>query len=612
MRLLRKISIFVLLFSVALLLLIVASKHKKKPDFYRVHLNSEQWDKTNFEYDKINKLILYSNKDEKLKIKIPSPECYFFNLKGKQLIQIEPRIKGKVGFYTTLYFSSMSEEKIHCRLILQKGKAKKEIAHIQKMGFNSSFIRNLDIGKKEKIILSFTGEGIVAFSVPIIYSKNESKEKNYIFLIGADTLRADYVGKNINGNSLTPNIDLFKNNSVDFTNAYSQSSWTLPAFMSLFTSLYEFNHGVTRGASLDQEKPFLVRELSKNFLTFSYNGGAFVGKKYGFSRGYDLYTSLASLIRSGSGKIMFDTAIKLIERTDFPDLFLFLHTYQLHSPYAPDLEFLYKINSEPELLKFGGYHAKKKYKRVDEKIVRASRELYQAEILEFDHYFGEFIRKLKIMGLYDSSMIIFMSDHGEEFYEHNAWTHGHSLYNELIKIPLIIKFPHNEYKGVEISEDVGIIDIFPTILEACKVEFSSKSIDGESLLPLLNGKKLNRKTLYSSLSTGWMIDAIPPKFSIISKDSKLIFNYPFISEKLPFFNKDSRPPQIDRIEFFDVREDKLEKDNIINQKEMPKIFRLRIEELRMAINKALATKKRGKIILSKEELEKLKALGYIN
>ncbi len=612
MKLRRKISIFVLLFSVVLLLLIVASKYKKKPDFYRVHLNSEQWDKTNFEYDKINKLILYGDKDEKIKIKIPSPECYFFNLKGKQLIQIEPRIKGKAGFYTTLYFRSMSEEKIHCRLILQKGKAKKEIAHIQKMGFNSSFIRNLDIGKKEKIILSFTGEGIVAFSVPIIYSKNESKEKNYIFMIGADTLRADYVGKNINGNSLTPNIDLFKKKSVDFTNAYSQSSWTLPAFMSLFTSLYEFNHGVTRGASLDQEKPFLVRELSKKFLTFSYNGGAFVGKKFGFSRGFDLYTSLASLIRSGSGKIMFDTAIKLIERTEFPDLFLFLHTYQLHSPYAPDLEFLYKINSEPELLKFGGYHAKKKYKQVVENKVRAFREVYQAEILEFDHYFGEFIRKLKAMGLYDSSMIIFMSDHGEEFYEHKAWTHGHSLYNELIKIPLIIKFPHNEYKGVEISEDVGIIDIFPTILEACEVKFNSKSVDGESLLPLLNGKKLNRKTLYSSLSTGWMIDAIPPKFSIISKDSKLIFNYPFISEKLPFFNEDSRPPQIDRIEFFDVREDKLEKDNIINQKEMPKIFRLRIEELRMAINKALATKKRGKIILSKEELEKLKALGYIN
>ena len=612
MKLRRKISIFVLLFSFALLLLIVVSKYKKKPDFYRVHLNSDQWDKTNFEYDKINKLILYGDKDEKIKIKIPSPECYFFNLKGKQLIQIEPRIKGKAGFYTTLYFRSMSEEKIHCRLIHQKSDEKKEIAHIQKMDFNSSFIRNLDIGKKEKIILSFTGEGIVAFSVPIIYTKNETKEKNYIFLIGADTLRADYVGKNINGNSLTPNIDLFKKKSADFTNAYSQSSWTLPAFMSLFTSLYEFNHGVTRGASLDQEKPFLVRELSKKFLTFSYNGGAFVGKKYGFSRGFDLYTSLASLIRSGSGKIMFDTAIKLIERTEFPDLFLFLHTYQLHSPYAPDLEFLYKINSEPELLKFGGYHAKKKYKRVDEKKVGAFKELYQAEIIEFDHYFGEFIRKLKVMGLYDCSMIIFMSDHGEEFYEHKAWTHGHSLYNELIKIPLIIKFPHNEYKGVEISEDVGIIDIFPTILEACKAKFSSKSIDGESLLPLLNGKKLNRKTLYSSLSTGWMIDAIPPKFSIISKDSKLIFNYPFISEKLSFFNADSRPPQIDRIEFFDIREDKLEKDNIINQKEMPKIFRPRIEELRMAINKALATKKRGKIILSKEELEKLRALGYIN
>ena len=135
MKLRRKISIFVLLFSFALLLLIVVSKYKKKPDFYRVHLNSDQWDKTNFEYDKINKLILYGDKDEKIKIKIPSPECYFFNLKGKQLIQIEPRIKGKAGFYTTLYFRSMSEEKIHCRLIHQKSDEKKEIAHIQKMDY---------------------------------------------------------------------------------------------------------------------------------------------------------------------------------------------------------------------------------------------------------------------------------------------------------------------------------------------------------------------------------------------------------------------------------------------------------------------------------------------
>jgi choline-sulfatase len=611
MKLGKKILVTLLLFLGVFIVLFTIIHYKMEPDFHRISLSSDRWDKTDFTYDPANGSILYAEKNEKIKIRIPGSELYYFNLRGEQSIQIEHEIKGKAGFYTFLYLKSQSKEKIHCRLILQNGDEKTEIAHIQKVRFRSPFIRSIDSGKKDKLILTFEGNGIVAFSVPIVYRKKDLTEKIYIFLIGADTLRADYVGMEVNGLSLTPNIDLFRKDSANFTNCYSQSSWTLPAFMSLFTSLYEYNHGVTRGASLDSDKPFLVKELAKKFLTFSYNGGAFVDQRYGFSNGFDGYMSLAALIHSGSGKIMFSRAVDLIEKTEFPKLFLFLHTYQLHSPYAPKTEFLLQIDKDPELLKFSGFHAKTKYKRVAEEKVRAFRELYQAEILEFDHYFGEFVGRLKDLNIYDSSMIIFMSDHGEEFYDHLGWSHGHSLYNELIRVPLMIKFPQNKYRGMEISENVGIIDIFPTILDLNKIKFNSSSVDGKSLFPLIEGKKWRRKALYSSLSTCWMVEAIPPKFSILAKDLKLIVNYPFKENNLEFFEKDARPPEIERIELFDLRKDTKEKNRIVDQKKIPEDFRSIISELQMTINKAIASSKRGKLILSEEEIKKLKALGYL-
>jgi arylsulfatase A-like enzyme len=611
MKLRKKIWIALFLFLGVVSVLFTVIHHKRKLEFDRISLSSDHWDRSGFDHDRVSGSILYNEKNEEIKISIPGSEVYYFNLRGEQSIQIEHKITGQTGFYTFLYLKSQAKEKIHCRLSLQKGGEKTEIAQIQKVRFRSPFIRSFDSGKKDKLILSFEGNGIVAFSVPIVYRKTDLTEKNYIFLIGADTLRADYVGMTVNGLSLTPNIDLFRKDSANFSNCYSQSSWTLPAFMNLFTALYEYNHGVTRGSSLDPDKPFLVKELAKKFLTFSYNGGAFVDQRYGFSNGFDGYMSLEALIHSGSGKIMFSRAIDLIEKTEFPKLFLFLHTYQLHNPYAPKTEFLHKINKDPEVLKFSGFHAKTKYKRVPEEKVRAFRELYQAEILEFDHYFGEFIGRLKDLNLYDSSMIIFMSDHGEEFYDHMGWSHGHSLYNELIRVPLMIKFPQNKYGGMRISENVGIIDIFPTILDLNKIKFNSSSVDGKSLLPLIRGKKWRRDSLYSSLSTCWMVEAIPPKFSILAKDLKLIVNYPFKENNLEFFGKDAKPPEIERLELFDLRKDTKEKSSIADQKNIPEDFRSIISELQMTINKAIASSKRGKLILSEEEIEKLKALGYI-
>ena len=398
----RRIAVFIPLLLFLIIILFIRSA--KKSDFYRISLDNEQWDISHFNYDRERDLLLYKDGEKENKIRIPSQNLNFFNLRGQENIHIKPEIKGHTGLFTHLYFRSSSEKPIYCRLILRKKKENREIANIRKTFFQSPLIRSFNLRADDSIVLSFQGEGIVTFSVPILYKKKDPKERHYIFLIGADTLREDCVGMKVNGKSLTPHLDRFKTDSVDFSRCYSQSSWTLPAFLCLFTSLYEFNLGVARGVPLDQNKPFLVEELSKRFLTFSYNGGAFVGRKYGYSRGYDSYRSLVSLTRSGSGEILFDKAIQFIQDTQFPTLFMFLHTYQLHSPYVPRSDFLYRVNKNPQIFKFAGYHARKKYKDVSDEEAKAFFDLYKAEVAEFDHYFGDFVAKLKEIICHISSL----------------------------------------------------------------------------------------------------------------------------------------------------------------------------------------------------------------
>ena len=107
--------------------------------------------------------------------------------------------------------------------------------------------------------------------------------------------------------------------------------------------------------------------------------------------------------------------------------------------------------------------------------------MYDADIEFLDHWFGYFIDELKKMGIYKKSIIIFLSDHGEEFYDHGGWDHGSSLYNEQIRVPLFIKFPESQYQNKRITNNVSLKDVFPTLLEFLKIKMEKK-IEGKSFL----------------------------------------------------------------------------------------------------------------------------------
>lgn len=183
-------------------------------------------------------------------------------------------------------------------------------------------------------------------------------------------------------------------------------------------------------------------------------------------------------------------------------------------------------------------------------------------MLAFDSYFGEFVAALKKRGIYERSLIVLMSDHGEEFFEHGGWEHNHSMYDELLRVPLAIKFPGNEHRGRTIKESVGVIDILPTILGAAGIPAPALAIDGLDLGPLLKGKKLPRPLLFSSVSSSRYLDAIPAKFAIIKDRFKIIYNFPPDATDLEYFAAYGPPPRPGPVEIYDLERDPGERKNL--------------------------------------------------
>jgi arylsulfatase A-like enzyme len=203
-------------------------------------------------------------------------------------------------------------------------------------------------------------------------------------------------------------------------------------------------------------------------------------------------------------------------------------------------------------------------------------------------------------------MIIFTSDHGEEFYEHHGWGHGHSLYDESLKVPLIIKFPESRFKGLKIYDIVALVDIFPTVLEETGIDFSSLDIDGQSLFPLITGKEKGDRTLLADIASNVLASHVPQKIALNRGREKLILNKHYSPEDLRFFV--SPPPDLGPVELYDLVLDPGEKQSIADQK--PQLANQVIQEID-AIYRAAKKRKTEKLEMDEELKKQLKALGYI-
>ena len=457
-------------------------------------------------------------------------------------------------------------------------------------------------------------DGAFSFwSNPIIYGTGRRARK--VILISIDTLRADRLRCYGYERETSPNTDALAADSAVFVNSYAPSPWTLPSHVSLLTSLSCFGHGVNLDNDrMDSSQRTLSDVLrTSGFFCAAVTGGGFLSPPFGFSKGFDFYkVGEDSLWDNQGARLIFNEVSKWIDVNWDKDFFLFVHTYQPHSPYIPpppydtmflDPDPLWKmIDVRSHLGGPGG-----KFKRLPEKERRNIIGLYDGEIRFTDEaLIGPLIAKLKRLGVYDQAMIILTSDHGEEFFEHQSWRHTHSLYDECLKVPLIIKFPGSKYRGKKPVSFVRLIDVMPTIMEVFGVRDEGFGLEGRSLLPILRGREKKDRISLAYLAGGVLDFPVPEKMAIVNRPTKVILNKPYDESSLGKFLYP--PPLLSEVEAYDLEADTLEQVNVVTSKAaiVSKLVAM-MKELQSKAGKRTGEK----AVIDGDVEEKLRALGYI-
>ena len=356
----------------------------------------------------------------------------------------------------------------------------------------------------------------VAVSEPVAALQEEHSRPNLILYV-VDTLRRDHVSCYGYKRKTTPRIDEFSQSGVIFESAHAQASWTKPSIATMLTSLYPGDHGA---AGAEDRLPSEVTVLPELLRDAGYYTGAIVAAGavglpgLNFEQGFDEFVAMTDDHHDSltSAAEVMTRLVPWINRNHDKNFFLYVHLMDPHSPYFPVPP--YDTMFDPEYQGRmtgarrgpGGYQSCK-----DERDIAHVVALYDGEIAYTDEHFGRFIRELKEAKLFQNTVIVFTSDHGEELGERGSWGHGHTLYEELIKIPLIVKFSQGRHSGERVVTEVRHLDLAPTMIELAGLTVP-EWMQGESLLSILEGdavrtctevyseETLNRNVLYSIIS----------------------------------------------------------------------------------------------------------------
>jgi arylsulfatase A-like enzyme len=336
---------------------------------------------------------------------------------------------------------------------------------------------------------------------------------SHVILITIDTLRKDVLSAYGSERVETPTLDGIASDGALFENAFSSSSWTLPSFSSMLTGLPVTVHKTARADSMlaDEFTTIAERLRDSGYYTAAIVDNFFLHPEFNMNQGfleYNYYPKRQKVINSfgvtvvnqvfpdllkhyTSTKDLTDVSLKWLTENRDKDFFLWLHYYDPHIPYAPPWEYISKDAEKDSHIGYtfeSARSVRSGHFSPNEAERKWIRELYDAEVRYVDHELGRFIAALRKYGIYDDALIIVTSDHGEEFWEHGGFEHGHSLYNEVIGVPLIIRMPGAK-PGERLGEKVATRSIPATVLDVLGIEYESDAVIAESLKPLIEGSR---------------------------------------------------------------------------------------------------------------------------
>lgn len=325
-----------------------------------------------------------------------------------------------------------------------------------------------------------------------------------IVLVSIDTLRADAISAIGAGLPKTPHIDSLADDGIVFTQARSGGPWTLAGVASLMTGLPATVHRVTRpDSTLAANSTTLAEALQEaGYETAAFGDNPFLRRESGMAQGFETYEFFpklsgwdslgAKLLRRASPDLLSptatterltDLAIAWVESNHKRDFFLWLHYLDPHGPYRPPESHSPK-GEAPSRFRTGFAQAREVRMgalTLSQREREWVKELYDAEVRYVDEQIGRVLERLRHLRIYDDALIVLTSDHGEEFWEHGGFEHGHSVYDEVLRVPLIIKLPGHTVR-TRISEPVSTQAIFSTVLDVCGIVHQEPSPGTRSLV----------------------------------------------------------------------------------------------------------------------------------
>jgi arylsulfatase A-like enzyme/tetratricopeptide (TPR) repeat protein len=398
------------------------------------------------------------------------------------------------------------------------------------------------------------------------YARASAPVSGPIIIISVDTLRADRLPAYGYKNVRTPAIDALAADGVVFERAYSHAPQTLPAHTSMLSGRLPFETGVRDNLGFvvkpgERLLPQMLRE--RGFTTGGVVSAYVLRKETGINQGFDFFDgdmpagspelSIAQVQRDGT--VSEQIAEGWLDAQRSSRVFLFLHLYEPHKPYAPPERF-------------------------------AEFAPYDGEIAYTDEIIGKLVRYLKTHQLYDRSTIVLVADHGEGLGDHGEQEHGLFVYDEAIHVPLIIKQAENIGAGRRVSEVVQHLDLVPTILDYVKAPIPG-NLRGRSLKPVLDGtghlqeQAVYSEALYARYHFGWS------ELTALTDG-----RYRFIKAPRP--------------ELYDLEKDPHERQNVADDRTPSAVA------LRGALNRLIAgTTIQAPGDVSPEARERLQALGYV-
>jgi len=477
--------------------------------------------------------------------------------------------------------------------------------------------------------------------MPLFFQSSEKSDKNKgsarnpknVILILADACRADALGI-YGGENQTPNLDKLAQEGIWFKKTYSQASWTAPSVASIFSSQYP---GVFRHSPSVFIIPSFFYLLAERFRNYGYYTYGLISNwvvcyRNGYLQGFDkvylhhhkvrfhrlfgylpafLFWQRFALIYlhkrifPDTCRILTDKAIEFLQsKKAQKPFFLYIHYMDPHDPYEPPKSYISHLNYKGFIHPPYGWGTaddifhqelinkilRQKIDKDDEESKRYVKELYLAEVRHLDDEIARIIRTLRRQNLIDDTLVVFTADHGEEFWEHGDNQHGKTLYEELLKVPLIFWGAGLSHKEVDFP--VELIDLTPTICGFIGIP-TQPDDKGRNLWEIINSSQLPpTKPIFTEGGIGRYV------YSVRKQNYKLIYQ-----------------PEREKFELYDLSTDPLEKNNIYAPN-LPEFLSLKeilfqwIDENKKLYQRGMEKQKLSP--LEREAIkQRLRSLGYI-